>query len=117
VHGTGNDADLLKPAGTMCLECHGPSSPNGPRAATIEQHTHHRAGSAGSECVACHMPKIEQTVGDVFVRSHTFRFIAPAMTDAYKIPNSCNLCHQDKSTAWAKEQMKHWPGVSPWRMN
>ena len=26
------------------------------------QHTHHKAGSAGSQCVACHMPKIAQTI-------------------------------------------------------
>ena len=32
VHGTGNNADLLKPANVMCLECHGPKSPNGPHA-------------------------------------------------------------------------------------
>ena len=43
----------------------------------IEQHTHHAAGSAGSECVACHMPKIAETLGDVKVRSHTFRFVWP----------------------------------------
>ena len=59
VHGTANNADLLKPAGVLCLECHGPNSPNGPRAATIEQHTHHKLGSRGSECVECHMPKID----------------------------------------------------------
>ena len=61
VHGTENNADLLKPANVLCLDCHGPNSPNGPHAATIEQHTHHKPGSAGNECVGCHMPKIEQT--------------------------------------------------------
>src|SRR5581483_3966424 len=30
VHGTENNADLLKPAQVLCLECHGPQSPNGP---------------------------------------------------------------------------------------
>jgi predicted CXXCH cytochrome family protein len=60
VHGTENNADLLKPANVMCLECHGPKSPNGPHTATIEEHTHHKAGSAGSECIACHMPKIRR---------------------------------------------------------
>ena len=25
---------------TLCLECHGPQSPNGPHAVSIEQHTH-----------------------------------------------------------------------------
>jgi predicted CXXCH cytochrome family protein len=61
VHGTGNNADLIKPANVLRLECHGPESPNGPHAGTIEAHTHHAAGSAGNECVSCHMPKIEQT--------------------------------------------------------
>jgi predicted CXXCH cytochrome family protein len=116
VHGTENDALLIKPASVICLECHGPSSPNGPRVSTIEEHTHHKAGSEGSECIACHMPKIEQTIANVNVRSHTFRFITPAMTDAYKIPNACNTCHKDKSTAWATQELKHWPNVSPWRV-
>jgi len=84
VHGTANNADLLKPASTLCLECHGPNSPNGPRAASIEQHTHHKLGSRGSECIECHMPKIEQTIADVSVRAHTFRFITPGMTAALR---------------------------------
>jgi predicted CXXCH cytochrome family protein len=116
VHGTGNPADLLKPANVLCLECHGPHSPNGPRTATIEQHTHHRAGSSGSDCVACHMPKIQQTIADVNVRSHTFRFIPPSETDSLKIPNSCNTCHTDKSTKWAADALRTWNTVSPWRM-
>jgi len=116
VHGTGNNADLLKPASVMCLECHGPNSPNGPHAASIEQHTHHAAGSTGSECLACHMPQIEQTIADVNVRSHTFRFITPSMTEQLKIPNPCTSCHKDKSTAWATDALKRWTDRSPWRM-
>jgi len=116
VHGTANNADLLKPANVLCLQCHGPQSPNGPRGATIEAHTHHKAGSTGSECAGCHMPKIEQTIGDVNVRSHTFRFIAPAAAETLKMPNSCNSCHADKSAAWATEALKSWPNVSVWRV-
>ena len=116
VHGTENDALLLKPANVMCLECHGPGSPNGPHTSTVEEHTHHKAGSAGNECVACHMPRIAQTIADVNVRSHTFRFISPAMTDKYHIPNPCTDCHKDKSTNWAMQQMKTWSTISPWRM-
>jgi len=115
-HGTENNADLLKPASVMCLECHGTRSPNGPHAATLEQHTRHKPDSPGSDCVACHMPAIEATIGSVNVRSHTFRFIPPAKTDTLKMPNSCNTCHKDKSTAWAREALKQWPDVSPWRM-
>ena len=116
VHGTENNADLRKPAATLCLDCHGPNSPNGPHAPTIEQHTHHPAGSPGSECIACHMPKIAQTLGDVNVRSHTFRFITPAMSDTLKIPNACNACHTDKSTAWATAALQTWTDRSPWRI-
>jgi len=116
VHGTDNVALLIKPANVMCLECHGPGSPNGPHTSTIEEHTHHKAGGPGDECIACHMPKIEQTLGDQNVRSHTFRFISPAMTEAYKIPNPCTICHQDKTPAWALKQLRQWSNVSPWRI-
>src|SRR5579871_1100425 len=99
VHGTSNNADLRKPASVMCLECHGPKSPMGPHTATIEQHTHHKRGSAGDECVACHMPKIETEIGDVNVRAHTFKFIAPLAAEKSKMPNACNACHADKTPA------------------
>ena len=116
VHGTGNNADLLKPAQVLCLECHGPQSPNGPHTATIEQHTHHRAGSSGSECIGCHMPKIEQTIANVNVRSHTFRFIAPAEAARLKMPDSCTSCHTDKTAAWATDALKTWKEFSVWRV-
>jgi predicted CXXCH cytochrome family protein len=115
VHGTENDADLLKPASVMCLECHGPKSPNGPHAGAIEQHTQHKTGSPGGECVECHMPRIAQTIADVNVRSHTFVFIPPARTVQFGMPNACNVCHKDKSPEWAAEHVSSWPGQSPWR--
>jgi predicted CXXCH cytochrome family protein len=116
VHGTANNADLIKPAADVCLTCHGPKAPNGPHTATIEQHTHHRAGSAGNECVSCHMPKIEQTLGDVMVRSHTFKFIPPSVSDTLKVPNACVTCHKDKTNAWAAQTLASWPEFSPWRV-
>ena len=116
-HGTSNYAQLRKPANELCLNCHGPSSPNGPRTATIEEHTHHRDGSAGGQCVVCHMPSIE-TEGppNTTVHAHTFRFITPSMTDKYRIPNPCNSCHCDKTTAWASDTMRKWDELSPWRI-
>jgi len=117
VHGTDNYAQLRKPVDKLCLDCHGAMSLNGPRTATLEEHTHHKDGSAGSQCVACHMPKIETTIADVKVSAHTFAFISPAMTDKYKIPNPCTSCHADKSTAWATDALHHWPERSPWRVD
>jgi predicted CXXCH cytochrome family protein len=116
-HGSENDAILRKPVKEICLTCHGLNTQNGPHAASIEEHTHHKIGSTGSECVACHMPKIEQTIADVNVRSHTFHFVTPGQTDALKIPNACNVCHTDKTTAWAAAALKTWSDRSPWRMS
>lgn len=117
VHGTRNYAQLIKPANEICLDCHGPMPPNGPHTASIEEHTHHKAGSAGSACVACHMPVIQsEGVPGAFVHAHTFRFISPEMTDKYGIPNPCTSCHRDKKTAWAEEAMTKWKGEPPWRV-
>lgn len=116
VHGTQNDAVLWKPANAICLDCHGPNAQNGPRAPTVEAHTHHKSGSAGDACIACHMPKIEQTIGDVNVRAHTFRFVSPAQAEALGMPNACNVCHTDKDPAWATAALKKWQDRSPWRI-
>jgi predicted CXXCH cytochrome family protein len=115
-HGSPYDGLLRKPADTLCLDCHGPTSPNGPHAAMLEEHSHHKAGTAGDQCIGCHMPKIAQTLGDVNVRSHTFRFVTPAESDAMKIPNACTVGHADKPTAWASDVLASWKERSPWRM-
>src|SRR5579871_1172470 len=116
VNGTDNYAQLREPAQMLCLECHGPKSPNGPREGTLTEHTHHKEGSAGSECIACHMPKIETTLGTTMVRAHTFAFITPSDTEKYAIPNPCTECHKDKSTQWAEDALRTWPTRSPWRI-
>lgn len=115
-HGTPNASLLVKQGNDLCLTCHRPAGANGPRSASVAAHTHHAANSAGSECVACHMPKIEQTIANVNVRSHTFAFITPKMTDELKVPNPCTTCHTDRTTAWARETLASWPNVSPWRV-
>ena len=116
VHGTPNNADLRKPPQQMCLTCHGVRSANGPHTPTLEQHTHHAANSAGSQCINCHMPAIEVQLADVNVRSHTFKFIPPSTTDSLKVPNPCTTCHKDKTTKWAMDALKTWPEFSPWRV-
>ena len=116
-HGSDNDAMLRKPVNEVCMSCHGPNTQNGPHAVSIEAHTHHPAGSTGSQCVACHMPQIlPELPGGPFVSTHTFHFVTPAQTDALKIPNACNACHKDKDTAWASAALAKWDDRSPWRM-
>jgi predicted CXXCH cytochrome family protein len=117
VHGTANPAVLWKPVNRICLDCHGPNGANGPRTPTLEAHTHHREGTPGSQCVDCHMPKIEQTLGDVNVRAHTFKIITPAQTDALGVPNPCDSCHGDKPKGWVAKALGTWTERSPWRMS
>ena len=118
VHGTDNYAQLREPVDKLCLDCHGPGSPNGPHEATLEEHTHHKRGSSGSQCVECHMAKIEgEGVPGSFVRSHTFRFIGPEMTEKYGMPNPCTSCHAGKTNAWATTELREWSSLSPWRVS
>jgi predicted CXXCH cytochrome family protein len=114
VHGTDNPGQLRERGNALCLQCHSPNGANGPAGATLSAHTQHAATSAGSECVACHMPLIETTIANVRVRAHTFEFITPAMTDKYGMPNPCTTCHTDKTTRWATDVLAR--GHSPWRV-
>jgi predicted CXXCH cytochrome family protein len=100
-HGSPNTSQLRRPGNALCLGCHTPGGRRGPREDSVSAHTGHAAESAGSECVACHMPKIETTIADVKVHAHTFKFISPEETDRQAIPNPCTSCHRDRSTKWA----------------
>jgi tetratricopeptide (TPR) repeat protein len=80
-------------ANKACLPCHEE------RVGNTASHSRHPAGSEASRCVSCHMPMTE------FARmrrsDHSMLPPTPAATIAYKSPNACNLCHADRTTAWA----------------
>jgi predicted CXXCH cytochrome family protein len=117
VHSTANVASLKLPGNALCLSCHAAEKGNAAGLkGTVSSHTHHAEGSAGSECVACHMPKIEATIKDNFVHAHTFRFITPSLTESSGVPNPCTSCHVGKSNAWAKKELQSWTTTSPWRV-
>jgi predicted CXXCH cytochrome family protein len=114
-HGTKHEADLRLPGNAVCVQCHNGVMQPGPRG-SLEFHTQHKADSEGSKCVACHMPDVAQTIADVSVRSHTFKFISPALSVRHGTPNPCTKCHTDKSNEWAIDALASWPNVSPWRV-
>jgi len=115
VHSNANRSNLVVAGNTLCLRCHTRTNPAGLKG-TVSEHTHHATNSPGSECTACHMPKIAQTLGDNCVSSHTFRFISPRLTQQFGIPNPCTSCHSDKSPEWALGQLRGWSTTSPWRV-
>ena len=115
-HGTDNLAMVREPGNALCLTCHGPNTQNGPHAASIDA-AHAPCGRQPGQRVhrLPHARRSPQTIADVNVRSHTFRFVWPAQTETLKIPNACNLCHADKTTAWATAALRSWSDRSPWR--
>lgn len=116
VHSNQNPSNLIMVGNDLCLSCHNDANPAGLRG-SVSDHTHHAEGSAGSQCVACHMPLIEHTLTDNFVAAHTFRFITPEETMQSGIPNPCTSCHKDKTLAWANDELRKWTTTSPWRVS
>jgi predicted CXXCH cytochrome family protein len=116
VHSSQNPSNLIRRGNQLCLNCHTDSNPAGLKG-SVSEHTHHAANSAGSQCTACHMPKIAQTIKDNYVSSHTVRFISPRLTEQAGIPNPCTSCHADKSNAWSIGQLRNWNSTSPWRVS
>jgi len=104
-------------ANDVCIQCHSQGQPlkNPIQGKYYDWPVGFRVGNNGSECIACHMPKIEQTIGDVNVRAHTFKFITPAETDSLGVPNACNSCHAERTSAWSAAALKSWMDRSPWR--
>ena len=117
VHTNRNKSNLILTGNALCLRCHAADKQNpAGLTTTVAEHTHHAENSPGSECTACHMPEIEQTLGDNMVHAHTFNFVSPKLTQQLGVPNPCTTCHKDKSNEWALEQLKSWRSTSPWRI-
>ena len=73
----------------------------------LTAHTRHRADSAGSSCVECHMPRTVISI-KATMRDHTMSVPAPENTVAFGIPNACTECHADKKAAWAVDVLDTW---------
>ena len=91
----------------LCARCHASS-----RFASPEHH-HHRAGSKGASCVACHMPARNYMVVDAR-RDHSFRVPRPDLTRQLGSPNACADCHADRPMAWAERAVATWYPTGRW---
>jgi len=107
---TGND---------LCMKCHSFGSPIGPHQKDLSAHTKHKLDSKGSLCVECHMPKVGKHTGKspLTVRTHSFGFVTPKETLAYKMPketNACYACHKEDSTMnQLQKDLESW-GMVGW---
>jgi tetratricopeptide (TPR) repeat protein len=92
----------------QCVDCHGS------KAEPLERHTHHRAASSGSRCVACHMPYLQEpSVGHQirYARSdHTIPIPRPVYDTRLGVENACQQCHGDQTAQRLEAQVTAWYG-------
>ena len=89
-----------------CLQCH----QNFENDRTLAAHTHHAAGSSGSECYNCHMPYTTYGLLKA-IRSHQIDSPTVAASLETGRPNACNQCHLDKTLAWTSRYLSDWYGI------
>ena len=97
----------LAPANNgLCLGCHEAIG------ARLAAHSHHRENGPGSSCVECHMPRTVLSI-KARIRDHSLSVPAPENTTRFGIPNACNACHEDKTSAWAAKALQAWGPPGP----
>jgi predicted CXXCH cytochrome family protein len=90
----------------LCAQCHVPAKYDTPA------HHHHAVGSAGAQCVECHMPSRLYMVIDER-RDHSFRVPRPDLSVELGTPNACNNCHtkEHETFQWAADAIQKWYGT------
>lgn len=107
-------------AGVTCSDCHNPHSlelrAGGDAVCSqchlrakfaSERHHRHQAGSAGADCLNCHMPETTYMVVDPR-RDHSIRIPRPDQSPEFGTPNACTQCHSSESSLWAAEKFAAW---------
>jgi predicted CXXCH cytochrome family protein len=84
-----------------CVRCHAALGAN------VSEHTHHAPASAGSSCVACHMPPTSYALFTA-IRSHQIDSPSARATASTGRPNACNLCHLDQPLSFTAGALERW---------
>jgi hypothetical protein len=108
-------AASVDPSNATCTRCHRAPPPAqfpglARRATDVDTpaHHHHRPGSPGAACVACHMPA-RTYMGIDRRRDHGFRVPRPDVAAALGTPDACtSACHTDRGAAWSAAIVAGW---------
>jgi predicted CXXCH cytochrome family protein len=92
-------ARLKAEGNALCIQCHAVETFDTP------EHHFHKPGSAGAQCVQCHMPSRTYMVVDPR-RDHRFGVPRPDLSDTLATPNPCVDCHRGKTNSWAAEAIR-----------
>jgi len=114
-HGSRNEFSLKvninqgRNGDALCTQCHSTPKTASPKPQApspsftgpgLEAHTFHKADSAGSRCISCHMSDVNWRLL-IRRRDHTFQPPVPENTAQFGIPNACTTCHDDRTPEWA----------------
>jgi Cytochrome c7 and related cytochrome c/Cytochrome c554 and c-prime len=98
---------LRAPGNAVCAQCHRPAKYD------TTAHHFHRAGSAGAQCVSCHMPDTAYMQIDLR-RDHSIRIPRPDLSVSLGTPNACTRCHTDRDARWAAAAIgRRYPRPNP----
>jgi predicted CXXCH cytochrome family protein len=97
----------------LCTQCH---EQHDPAKYDTPAHHHHAVGSAGAQCINCHMASRLYMVIDER-RDHSFRLPRPDLSVELGTSNACNNCHNKPTETfqWAADAVKKWFGEKPKR--
>lgn len=99
-----------RPGSSACVECHKEDRYND----KVSEHTRHAVGSAGSDCMNCHMPHTSYALFKG-IRNHQISVPQVKTLETGGPPNACNLCHLDRSLQWTQDWLVRWwkqPGAT-----
>ena len=85
----------------LCAQCHLPAKFD------VAEHHHHAPGSAGAQCVGCHMPTKTYMVVDRR-RDHSFRVPRPDLSASLGTPNACTAVPRRSPAGWAARAIAGW---------
>lgn len=92
----------------QCTSCHASKRDE------VQRHTRHAPGSAGSNCVACHMPYEQQHELGRAIRygrsDHTIAIPRPELDASLGLVGSCKNCHEAFTIPQLAQQVTAWWG-------
>jgi tetratricopeptide (TPR) repeat protein len=93
---------------SLCATCHSPAHFDQP------SHHFHSQGTAGAQCVNCHMPQTTYMVIDPR-RDHQLSVPRPHLSASLGTPDACTGCHSDQQPSWAAQHVEAWYPNGQWR--
>ncbi|WFU51144.1 tetratricopeptide repeat protein [Sinorhizobium terangae] len=108
---------LVAEGNAVCTQCHNATGRSDFPSLVLKDfdspdHHHHAEGSAGAQCVNCHMPERDYMIVDGR-RDHFFRVPDPLLSEKAGSPDACLSCHTGEAASWAAAAIDKWGSQRP----